>query len=93
MIDPLHGDGYAFWSGIGGAALVPIVYRASQWVWPTRCAEFGCYRRARLRHPMHGYPACPRHASAGDAREALARLDAEEAPRPRPDPSTREKAS
>lgn len=61
MIDPLHGDGYQFWSGIGGAVLIPLVYRAASWLSPPRCSELGCHRIARRKHPLHGDPVCERH--------------------------------
>lgn len=58
---PLSGAGYQFWSGVGGALAVPVVIGGLVWVWPTRCQELGCYRRARRRHPGHGLPVCARH--------------------------------
>lgn len=65
MIDPLHGDGYQLWSGIGGAILAPILigagYRLGLHLTPTRCEEIGCRRRAVTRNSLHGYPVCSEH--------------------------------
>lgn len=61
VTDPLHGDGYQFWSGIGAALVVPLGVGALVWLWPTRCQEIGCYRRARKRHALHGQPVCEKH--------------------------------
>lgn len=60
-MNPLHGDGYQFWSGLGGALVAPILIGAAVWLWPTRCQELGCRRRAIRRHPQGGYPACAKH--------------------------------
>lgn len=60
MLDPLHGDGYQFWSGIGGAMVMPLVYSAAVWAWPTRCAQLGCFRRARA-VTSAGVPFCRGH--------------------------------
>lgn len=61
MLDPLHGDGYQLWSGIGGALLVPVAWKTLEWLLPTRCAELNCRSRAVRRHPQHGDPVCEKH--------------------------------
>lgn len=61
MIDPLHGDGYQLWSGIGGAALIPVIFSAIQYAMPTRCSQLACRRRATMLHPLHGRPVCGKH--------------------------------
>lgn len=60
VLDPLHGDGYQFWSGIGGAALIPVIYKALGYVWPTRCTQLGCRRRAR-KATLAGVAFCHEH--------------------------------
>jgi hypothetical protein len=60
MLDPLHGDGYQFWSGIGATA-APFLVGLGFWLAPTRCHELRCRRRAVKAHPQHGYPVCARH--------------------------------
>lgn len=60
MLDPLHGDGYQFWSGIGGN-LFPLWIGLMIYLAPSRCQEIGCRHKAIKRHPMHGYPVCKRH--------------------------------
>jgi len=61
MLDPLHGDGYQLWSGIGGAVLIPVIFSGIQYVMPTRCSELHCRRRATKVHPLHGQPVCQHH--------------------------------
>lgn len=61
MLDPLHGDGYQFWSGIGSALVMPLAVAAAVWLWPTRCSYLNCRRRATTLHPQHGNPVCVRH--------------------------------
>lgn len=65
VLHPLHGAGYQFWSGIGGAIAGGIIVAAlvgvAVWFWPTRCAELRCHRKATVLHPQHGRPVCPRH--------------------------------
>ena len=64
-LDPLHGAGYQFWSGIGStiapAAAALILYLA-----PTRCHELGCRRRARKAHPSNGFYYCSHHIGADE---------------------------
>lgn len=64
-MNPLHGDGYQFWSGIGGvlvgSVVLPITVAVLYWLRPTRCEELGCRRKAVRRHSQHGYPVCEKH--------------------------------
>lgn len=64
-LHPLHGDGYQFWSGLGGVlvgtVLWSIAVAGAVWFWPTRCSELNCRRRASKLHPQHGRPVCVRH--------------------------------
>lgn len=59
-LDPLHGDGYQFWSGIGAG--VPGLVGASLLYWRHHnCYEHGCWRVGHP-HPDHGHrPVCHRH--------------------------------
>lgn len=63
MLDPLHGDGYQFWSGIGSnIAIVGGLYA----LWKqSRCHELGCRKRAWHTHPQHGHPVCRFHHPQG----------------------------
>lgn len=65
VFHPLHGEGYQFWSGIGGAivggAIVAALAGAAVWFWPTRCSELHCRHSADALHPQHGRPVCSRH--------------------------------
>lgn len=60
MLDPLHGDGYQLWSGFGGAVLIPVVWRALEWIVPTRCTQLRCRRRA-IGVTAAGAPFCRKH--------------------------------
>lgn len=60
-LDPIHGVGYQFWSGIGGAVVVGLAWSAWNWIAPTRCTELHCRRRAVKVHPQHGQPVCEKH--------------------------------
>lgn len=62
-MNPLRGDGYQFWSGIG-ATLAPLAVGACLWLMPTRCEQLGCRRRARGLHPVNGRLLCARHLEA-----------------------------
>lgn len=85
-LDPLSGSGYAFWSGLG-SVVVPLWIGLMLYFAPTRCQELGCRRRARARHPLHGWPVCPRHLRAAD--DALAALASQEKESRRPPASKR----
>lgn len=65
LLHPLTGDGYQFWSGIGGSIvggiIVALLAAVAVWFWPTRCAELNCHRRATTLHPAHGRPVCTKH--------------------------------
>jgi hypothetical protein len=64
-LHPLSGDGYQFWSGIGGATVGGLIVAAliavAVWFWPERCSSLNCHRRADDLHPQHGRPVCTRH--------------------------------
>lgn len=60
-LDPIHGVGYQFWSGIGGAVALGLAAAVWSWARPERCSQLGCRRRAVTLHPQHGQPVCPRH--------------------------------
>lgn len=59
-LDPLHSDGYQFWSGIGGALVAPGLIGLIIYLTPTRCQQLGCRRRAVAVTPA-GAPFCRRH--------------------------------
>lgn len=53
-LDPLHGEGYQFWSGIGGyLAIVAVFWRH------VNCHQPGCHRIGRYHHPDGLF--CRRH--------------------------------
>lgn len=60
MLNPLTGQGYAFWSGIGGALVGPALLGALIYVTPTRCKQIGCLRRA-VAVTAAGAPFCRKH--------------------------------
>ena len=55
-IDPMHGEGYQFWSGIGSDAflLAPLAW----WFRHYNCHYPGCWR---IGHVHDGRPVCRRH--------------------------------
>jgi hypothetical protein len=59
-LDPLHGDGYQFWSGVG-ATIAPAAAALILFLAPTRCHELGCRRRARAASETNGFYYCTRH--------------------------------
>lgn len=59
-LDPLHGVGYQFWSGAGGALVAPAIIAALLYLTPTRCSQLGCRKRARAVSAA-GAPFCERH--------------------------------
>lgn len=58
-LDPIHGVGYQFWSGVGQIAWL-IAAGVAVWLWPTRCTQLGCRKRARAVSAA-GAPFCERH--------------------------------
>lgn len=59
VLDPLHGDGYQFWSGIGAnITMLGVIWHMYK---DSRCHEIRCRRRAWRVHPKHGYPVCREH--------------------------------
>ena len=54
--DPLHGDGYQFWSGIGSGSPVFVILAA--WWHHHNCHERRCWRIVR-----RGQTRCHRHAA------------------------------
>jgi hypothetical protein len=59
-LDPIHGSGYQFWSGIG-STIAPACVAVMLWLTPSRCHELGCRRRARGASPLNGFYYCDRH--------------------------------
>ncbi len=57
--DPLHGDGYQFWSGIGSGS--PILLGAWVYLRKHNCHVRWCFRVGR--HPVDGttYVVCRKH--------------------------------
>lgn len=60
ILDPLHGDGYQWWSGLGGSLVAPVLISLVVWLYPTRCSQLGCRRKARGVSAA-GAPFCARH--------------------------------
>lgn len=61
VFQPLHGDGYQFWSGAGsdiGEITIPLAFGA--WVIHHNCRKPHCLRLGHA-HPDHGQPLCSRH--------------------------------
>jgi len=57
-LDPLHGDGYNFWSGIGSGS--PILGAFVAWCHHNNCTQPGCWRKGH-KDPGHGHPRCRKH--------------------------------
>lgn len=64
-LDPLHGDGYQFWSGIGAGS--PVFIALAVWWRHHNCHVRGCPRLLWHPHPDHGHPTCRRHHPDGDS--------------------------
>lgn len=58
-LDPIHGVGYQFWSGIG-TVIVPAWIGFMIYLTPTRCEQLGCRRKARAVN-KEGVILCDRH--------------------------------
>lgn len=54
-LDPLHGDGYQFWSGIGFSTAVVVWWRKHN------CHVHRCPFIAWHPHPDHGHEVCRWH--------------------------------
>ena len=63
ILDPLHGDGYQFWSGIGGDLF--LVSAAAVWWRKHNCAIRGCWRLQFHTHPEKDVPVCRKHHPKG----------------------------
>ena len=60
-LNPLHGDWYQFWSGIGSdIGEITLVAGGLGWFKHHNCKQKGCWRLGH-RHPKHGRPVCARH--------------------------------
>lgn len=62
-LDPLHNDGYQFWSGIGSDfGEVTLIVGFIAWWHHRNCVEKGCWRKGHP-DPEHGHPVCSRHSN------------------------------
>jgi hypothetical protein len=59
LLDPLNGDGYQFWSGIGSGS--PIFIGVLLFWRHHNCAVHGCYRLGRHRVSGTEHVVCRRH--------------------------------
>ena len=64
-LDPIHGAGYQFWSGIGGALIAPALIGLLIYATPTRCKQIGCLRKAKM-ITTGGVAFCHKHLPDGD---------------------------
>lgn len=55
-LNPLHGEGYQFWSGIGSGS--PVLGALGVWLHHHNCRIYGCWK---LGHVHDGRPVCKRH--------------------------------
>lgn len=60
-LDPIHGVGYQFWSGVGGALVAPVLLGVLIYLTPDVCEQIGCYRRATEANLESGLKLCRRH--------------------------------
>lgn len=58
-LDPLHNDGYQFWSGIGSGS--PLLVAAGVFWRKHNCHVHRCWRLQWHAHPAHGHPVCRKH--------------------------------
>lgn len=58
-LDPLHGDGYQFWSGVGSGS--PLMVCLAVWWRKHNCQEHRCWRLQWHPHPVHGHIVYRRH--------------------------------
>lgn len=58
-LDPLHGDAYQFWSGIGSGS--PVIAALAIWWRKHNCHVHQCPRLAWHPDPEHGHPVCRKH--------------------------------
>lgn len=65
-LDPLHGDGYQFWSGVGSGS--PLLAGLFLMLRKHNCHQHRCWRLAWHAHPDHGHPVC-KHHHPHDAKE------------------------
>jgi hypothetical protein len=63
-LDPLHGVGYQFWSGIGSGS--PILVGVVVLVRRHNCSVKGCWRLSFHTHPEHDVPVCRKHHPKGN---------------------------
>lgn len=59
ILDPLHGLGYDFWSGIGSGS--PILAGVAVYWRHHNCHIRACPRLTYHPHPDHGHPVCKKH--------------------------------
>lgn len=65
-LDPLHNDGYQFWSGIGSDfGEITLVVGIAAWWHHNNCIMKGCYRKGH-KDPEHGHPICKKHQDKVD---------------------------
>lgn len=59
ILDPLHDEGYQFWSGIGSGS--PVFVALLVFWRHHNCHVHRCPRLSWHPHPEHGHPCCRRH--------------------------------
>lgn len=71
FFQPLHGDGYQFWSGIASdLGEVAIIGGLLTFVRQRNCHVKRCPRLSWHAHPEHGHPVCRKHHPHGEGIEA-----------------------
>lgn len=63
LLNPLHGEAYQFWSGIGSdLGEVTLVIGLGAWWHHHTCTERRCWRKGHP-DPETGHPACRKHSN------------------------------
>jgi hypothetical protein len=72
-MNPLHGDSYSFWSGIGNDIPIYLFGFVPLWWQHHKCHIKGCYRLGK--HPFKDYVLCGHHHPRVPSSITVAHID------------------